>query len=259
MGTVIIAMSALFEQDVSHLSNPISLERTLELRQIPHLRLISDMYPPTLDSQWGYTYVGATLGELFKNLSTNWMYTAEIQLTMDGAEPAWSKDGWNFVPIDLSHLENKTRAEDSSGLDTKFNEVSYSHINVTLRTPAIRGRVECTSIKEVNDTRTWLTTLEFPDPQKNSTRNFTMPLGHMFAETQYDTALAPDGQFLSCCLNQTESTCINSLSMPIALGYWTNNWDVANKSTSVTGVNNEFIVKCESQMGDYRLLFSYNH
>ena len=39
------------------------------------------------------------------NSTTNWMYSAVNQASMNGTEPLWTRDGWNFVPLDVSSLE----------------------------------------------------------------------------------------------------------------------------------------------------------
>ncbi|KAF1960031.1 hypothetical protein CC80DRAFT_590362 [Byssothecium circinans] len=241
---LVIAMSALFQQDVGYLTDPINLERTLELRQTPHLRQINTSYPPSFaNSAWGYDFVATALEDLFSNLTTNWMYTAEIQLTMNGSEPAWSNDGWSFVPVDLSQLDNKTQIQNDTDPDSNFAAAYYSPVNVTLNTPAIRGRVECEPIEEVKDAKTWSEVRKYTDKETNTTSNFTIPKYTMFPQTPYYNSLAPDGRNIQCCFNQTEPDRMDNFSMSVAVGYWTEIKNLTNMNGSITGGSSNFTVK----------------
>jgi hypothetical protein len=80
------------------------------------------------------------MAQLHRNLTAHWMYTATNQLALNGSEPAWSKDGWSFVPLDLRNVSllmpGKVDNKDQDDIGQS------SRVNVST-TPAIRGRIEC--------------------------------------------------------------------------------------------------------------------
>lgn len=71
---------------------------------------------------------------------------------MNGSQPAWSKDGWSFVRLDLSNATTSLSSGDknasASGLGRNLNQNSAMHaspFNVSFVTPAMRGRIECSN------------------------------------------------------------------------------------------------------------------
>lgn len=146
---VTTSMSALFERESGNIGQTLTLQRGLEIRRIPFLfetrqSVINDKPDE---------YAARIVGDLFQNLSTHWMYTASNQLILDGSQPAWSKDGWSFVPLDLRNATTSLSSvgkndSASSALGRNLNQHSATHaspFNVSFITPAIRGRIECSS------------------------------------------------------------------------------------------------------------------
>jgi hypothetical protein len=241
-------MSALFELNTGLVDSQLTLNRSLELRQTPHLRLQSENYPPSFEGSrnaYGFSYVADTLEELFTNLTTNWMYSAVIEATLDGSEPPWSKDGWSFVPVDLSPLEDlKETYHNNAETDAIFTK--YSAVNITMSTPAIRARLECTPSDDVTDTTWWLSPYNYTDFRTNESKtvnNAKYIWSFELPTINYSTPLAPDAQIVQCCFNQTDPTRIKEWSMPLALGYWTTNYGRRYGEQSVTGDNGNFTVK----------------
>lgn len=234
--SVVIATSALFEQGTGVVFDSVQVNKTLELRQTPHIRMMSEYYPPQFNDNgrgaFGYDYVAETLQELFGNLTNNWMYSAVIEATLNGSEPNWSADGWSFVPWDLS-----TFTGHNSSSDEKTLEVFGSLVNVTLTTPALRGRVECHQPEEIrNGSTNWNTNSTRIDPETNKTVQQNMPNYVMLG-----TTLAPDAMYLKCCTNNTDPSRKRTDLAPLAIGYWTQ--DSANTSQYITGALNNFTVK----------------
>ncbi|KAJ1705681.1 hypothetical protein NYO67_12157 [Aspergillus flavus] len=144
-------MSALFQRDTGVTIQTKVLERSLEIRQIPHVFKTEEYTVRFEDS-----FMASIIAQLHGNLSSHWMYTAANQLTLNASEPAWSKDGWSFVPVDLSTVslpipEKTLDINDQGGLGKS------SQINVSLATPAIRGRVECSPYEGLLNLSAWLT------------------------------------------------------------------------------------------------------
>ncbi|KAF1965119.1 hypothetical protein BU23DRAFT_629080 [Bimuria novae-zelandiae CBS 107.79] len=230
-----IATSALFEQTTGVINDSVQLNKSLELRQTPHIWMMNESYPPTFTGAkgaYGYQYVGNTLIEVFSNLTNNWLYSAVIEATLNGSEPSWSADGWSFVPVNLSELNGHKTFSDANAPGA-----SGSLINITLTSPAIRGRVECYQPEEVrNGGTTWNTNTTSVDPNTNKTVNINYPNYSMFG-----ASLAPDAKSLSCCTNNTNPSRKLAEMAPLAIGFWTQ--DLGNSTQSVTGSNNNLTVK----------------
>ncbi|KAE8162573.1 hypothetical protein BDV40DRAFT_312370 [Aspergillus tamarii] len=143
-------MSALFQRDTGVVIETQTLERSLEIRQIPHIFKTQEF-----TIRYATNFLGTILAQLHGNLSSHWMYTAANQLTLNGSEPAWSKGGWSFVPVDLSSVSLSTPGNiginDQGGIDKN------SQINVSLATPAIRGRIECSPYEGLLNLSAWIT------------------------------------------------------------------------------------------------------
>lgn len=122
-------MSALWTKQPAHIVSYTELAQPLQMRQIPLVSIAgwpnSPHYPGPYDR---------VLSDLFNGLSTNWLYGAAIQLVLNGSQPIWSKDGWSFVPVDLSSMEIATNPLSEDQRPT----------NIVVRTPAVRARLECT-------------------------------------------------------------------------------------------------------------------
>ncbi|KAJ5888389.1 hypothetical protein N7495_008430 [Penicillium taxi] len=233
-------MSALFNRGSGNIINPITIERQLEVRDIPFVFETEQALDPLTSND----YIVPIVTQLFTNISSYWMYTATIQLTLNGSEPAWSKDGWSFVPIDLSNITSSgslaklgaSQADDTDG---------ESQTNVTFTTPAIRGRISCSEVplKAMLNITNWLT----PTDVTNHTiyNQSTIPKGFLggyrlgtasdlgsypalitpLLESQnWTSCLGCTSVFVNpsaviCCGNETS----DSREGPVGIGYWSPN------------------------------------
>ncbi|KAH6629643.1 hypothetical protein C7974DRAFT_312087 [Boeremia exigua] len=198
------------------------LNQTLELRRDPFVRKVAMGYTketidrgPPISREWN-TWIGPTLEETFTDLSTNWMYTAMIQSTMDGPDPRWSKEGWSFIPLDLGGLVETL---------TLTNSSLIAH-NVTVQTPAIRARIECSAIEEVANSSLWYKRFNESgvDAYYGSSLPDAMYIPRILIEhdSRYTRLIAQATQ-PSCCGNSTEPGATDEEKMTV-LAYWTENW-----------------------------------
>lgn len=147
------------------------------------------------------------------------MYTATIQLALNGTEPSWSRDGWSFVPIDLSITESGSPIQ-------KVGSASFNPSkNVSVSTPAIRARLECTAYPDLANTSDWLTTLDLSNHSiwNASTRPQDVMTGYQLGTGgQYGTGFFVDtnvlgtATYLACCANGTTQPTQGRS----AVGYW---------------------------------------
>lgn len=194
----------------------MAMERSLEIRNVP---LVFETQKQ-MSATGGDPVSASVISNLYTHLSTNWLYTATIQLTLNGSQPSWSRDGWSFVPMDTTSLAN-TRPIQHIG-NTSFIPAT----NVTVSTPAIRGRIDCSPYENLNSNiSAWLTTRDLTNSSVwNVTSN---PKG---VSTGYELGTNPnqdysteflDTTFFSnparivCCTNSTEDPTEGS-----AIGYW---------------------------------------
>jgi hypothetical protein len=215
-------MSALFERQPGAFIHSLQVTRDIEPRQIPFLH--SDTFFTKNPSREGANIPGRILAKAFTDVKSNWMYSAAIQLTLDGDEPVWSKDGWSFTPVSISKLPdiaNSTRLQ-NIGESAEARPFS-STVNLTIQTTAMRARLICEPRSEdVMNTSSWLQTVHFKrfsnstkGPVNNSPAFDITPI--MFTNRS-TSMLAHPGRF-ACCLNQSSGTYPQS----IAMGYWSAN------------------------------------
>jgi len=152
--TVTVAMSALWQRTPSSLTSDMSVLQPLQLRQISNpLQFVTNLQLSSYDD-----HTSDFTNSLFDNLQTNWLYSAAIQLTLNGSHPAWSSGGWSFVPLDISSLGEQKIPDES---------LSTPATNATCRTSAIRGRLECSAV-DLDHTH-WLTLHDLTDDDLWST------------------------------------------------------------------------------------------
>ncbi|KAJ5735058.1 uncharacterized protein N7483_000183 [Penicillium malachiteum] len=234
------SMSALFDRSPGDVTKSITFNKTLEIRDIPLVFSTSQsLYPGSSDD-----YAGAILAELYTNLSSHWMYTAAIQLTLNGSEPSWSKDGWSFVPVELNDLD---RVDLPNNLDESDQTLDGPTSNISFTTPAIRGRIECSEYPATTLTNLsiWLT----PTALTNHTiwNASTIPhnleggyqLGAVYSELPSAVLPITSSENITTCpncttifVNPAEIICCgngssSSWDPSIAVGYWSPNTDPA--------------------------------
>ncbi|KAJ5156118.1 hypothetical protein N7492_008921 [Penicillium capsulatum] len=253
------SMSALFDRSTGNIIQPINLHRQLEVRNIPFVFSTKQTLYPNMLSD----YTADILSGLYKNISSYWMYTATIQLALNGSEPAWSKDGWSFVPLDLKDV-NAAKSLSIIGATEADNLDQQPQTNVTFNTPAIRGRIECSTppVEAMRNISNWLTTTNLTDPQiyNQSTVPAGLQGGYRLGNTrpnrdQYPGLITPlllsqnwtecpgcttmfvNPSAIKCCGNSSS----NSQQQSVALGYWSPNSD--NLRTSPRDWQRNFTVK----------------
>ncbi|KAI2792564.1 hypothetical protein POX_b02602 [Penicillium oxalicum] len=241
-----ITMSALFNREPGVVTKPITFDRALEIRDIPHVFSTQQaVYPDTSND-----YAAYILTDLYKNISTQWMYTATIQLTLNGSEPAWSKEGWSFVPIEMQSLSN---VRVPGNLDESDNIGTYTQTNITLTTPAMRARIECShypaealmnlshwlSPVDLSNATVWNQTTIPHDIQGgfelgthwiyNKNPGVILPLSgnETIATCDGCTTVFVNPGSIACCGNSSSTT----WDPTVAVGYWSPNTNLSSWST----------------------------
>lgn len=245
-------MSALFDRGPGNVTEAITFNRTLEVRDIPFIFDTSQSFYPDASDD----YAGTVLAGLYTNLSSHWMYTAAIQLTLNGSEPSWSKAGWSFVPVELNDLD---RINLPNNLDTSDESLGGPTKNISLTTPAVRGRIECDEYptQTLTNLSVWLTSTDL----RNHTiwNASTIPndleggyqLGAVYSKLPSAILPITSSENISTCpncttvfVNPAEIVCCgngssSALDSSIAIGYWSPNtnpaaWTVRNWQRNFT-------------------------
>lgn len=206
MNLVTISMSALFQQGQGTFHQDVAINRRLELRQVPLLFEVEE--DPEAIYGWTDGDVQVTrddvLGNLFTGLSADWMYGAIIQLVLNGSHPAWSQDGWSFVPLDLSSIDSK--ALDQSYGNSSESATVAPATTCSVSTPALRARIECKPSKETFNPLKWLEAVNVTNPAKwNVSVN----------PTGVTTAYGIQDSWAKCCTNATSNDVGEA-----AFGFW---------------------------------------
>lgn len=222
-----VSMSALWQRTDGSRPGNLILSRNLEPRTQPFV------YQYAVGSAMGG---GSRVGELtmaafYGELSTNWLYSATLQLAYNGSEPPWSKDGWSFVPIDMSSVpESDMYKGTPSTRNSTSNTANKSPtVNVTVTTPALRGTLDCTPLESAANLSSWLTEWDMSDSDRwNISMNPTgLDRGfevndHMELGTQAALSTTPilaRERTILCCANMSGDTSSES-----AIGYWSANY-----------------------------------
>lgn len=222
-----VSMSALWQRTGGSRHADMILTRTLEPRTQPFVYKYA-----VGSSMGGGSQVGkTTLSEFYGHLSTNWLYSATLQLAYNGSEPPWSKDGWSFVPIELSSIqESETYKGTPSTKDSTSSAGRKSpSVNVTLTTPALRGILNCTPLEATANLSSWLTEWDLTDSAKWNISvnpagldrgfevNDIIELGTQAAFST--TPILAQEHTIICCSNTSGDTSSES-----AIGYWSTNY-----------------------------------
>jgi hypothetical protein len=248
-------VSTLFETSSGIVPDHVTIPRNLEMRRIPHLRQTQMSLTPALwrdgiGSEDAFNQPDPNmLRAAYLELETNWMYTAMIQASLNGPEPSWSKDGWSFVPFDVTQIKSSliTKKGGSSKLPWQ------PEANLTVSTPAIRGNIACSMIEETKNTSLWLSDNKRPnipplvhyegnetyilDPGISTLLNITgqdeyfIPTLTMFGGN-VTTRFTAQGKFPKCCANVSDAADSNHEHNPVVFGYWTENWERTKPSAS---------------------------
>ncbi|KAF5861920.1 hypothetical protein ETB97_012319 [Aspergillus alliaceus] len=236
------SMSALFQHETGVITETQMLERSLEVRQIPHI--FTAVEYTVRDAS---NFVASVIGQLHGNLTSHWIYTAANQLTLNGSEPAWSKDGWSFVPVDLRNVSFSLPGGTESNHQGGFSQ--NSRINVSFSTPAIRGRIECSPYEGLSNLSSWLTVTDVSNSSlwtmNPSTGNiktayqlgvgfkynsglpsmmFPLEPSRNFTNCERCTSIFANPSSVTCCGNGTSL----EADPMAAIGYWSPNSNPAS-------------------------------
>jgi hypothetical protein len=214
-----VSMSALFERQTHNISQDMSLNRSLETRQVPMISEVN--YEDALMKNPAILM----LDKLYVKPSKNWLYGAGIQQSFNGSQLPWTLDGWNFLPVDLSkvlsHPAKQTPATGST------DDTAVFSANVSMKIPAIKARLDCTEIDEVANVSSWI---DFEDIYNQSTSFTSDSFGQVNASGKVELYSLPDYMFagsdshtttlstyksVGCCQNGTIADPQRSI-----LGYW---------------------------------------
>ncbi|KAL5385541.1 hypothetical protein DPSP01_004655 [Paraphaeosphaeria sporulosa] len=215
-----VSMSALFERHMDNVSQQVPVNRTLQMRYHPIIQEITNGDPND-----GRTQPVRAIDEMFQDSSSNWMFSAIAQITMNGSRPTWTKDEWSFLPLDLHQFINSSNPSNSI--------VAGTH-NVTISTSAVRVRVECNTIPAIRNVSSWLGDEDIyymeDVRKKTGLNNFTALRRYAFEGTPAFTTIFADSNKLQCCTNGTSNG-----SDTAAIGHWSPT--VSDNTTSFPYVN----------------------
>lgn len=223
-------MSALWSKGPGAQSFDLDAARQLVPRRVPYLTTGQFQYTSAAGN-----YRTQILSSLFQDMKTTWMYTATVQLALNGSEPAWSSDGWSFAPLDLSGVSAvaSKRPIQYIGAGTGNSSKSAlldSSLNVTVHTSATRARLECSDYDFRSNPMAWLTEQNVTDSDAwyvdlnpklidkgyelgLNAQNATTPMLHIENST-YTTFYVAKWR-LSCCDNVTDDQIGTG-----SVGYW---------------------------------------
>jgi hypothetical protein len=207
-------MSSLWDLEVQSLNHNVSVKRGFELRTVPQM-FKKEYYTPHGNGRDSVR--AAVLSDTYQSSLQSWLYGATVEISQSGSTPAWSKDTWSFVPLELKDIREAVSA---FGMDTK-SAPGYSP-NVTFETQGLRARLECYVLDYPKDTSLWLEEFDFTnrtiDPAMNQSMwnatNSPPGLNYGYALTGMADR-GPRSGYYTCCANETEGT-----SGDTAIGYW---------------------------------------
>jgi hypothetical protein len=158
-----------------------------------------------------------------------------FDLTLSSSDPAWSYDGWGFVPIGIPNLDRYLKKQNIGSTDGLQNSLVIPSTNITLTTSGIRGRAECTLVDALNNRSTWL----YEDPTGLNPEYTLAESIYLFENsTENYTNIAPSAYQFRCCTNHSSTpemhkinstilssngTLIERPVTPLAVGYWSKN------------------------------------
>ncbi|KAF2448838.1 hypothetical protein P171DRAFT_518289 [Karstenula rhodostoma CBS 690.94] len=239
----VITASALFARETGYVSTETRLNTTTDLRRLPLIARAANSFSPDTQSPartWSETndtslLSSADLERIFA-LNTNlgiywtqdstWLYGATNQIVHGGDDPAWSKDGWAFTPIELSQAMNNQ--------------------SMTITTQAIRARATCSFTSQsyqVSDQDSWLLTYDLTN--KNIWNTSANPQGietgyYIGNYTLYGTPFY-EGNGLPFCANKSDAVMTGAIwndysgDMPGRFPYRFSQWPINFTATWIEG------------------------
>lgn len=214
-------MSALWTKDTTIRTYPLSMPRQLEIRSVPGVFSNDFARHSAHVDDGALAAIRSTLG----NYYLNWLTGATVEITTSSSTPPWTRDTWAFAPVDLQAVH-----ANMSSIVPKASYTKSAAYNITVRTPGIRGRLECAALDYVADTANWLEEFDFAGPVKDAeitnatawnTSNIPpgidkgYEIGRYLIGPQYNVTIGPSARVLQCCTNYT-----NDQPDEAAIGYW---------------------------------------
>ncbi|KAK5559571.1 hypothetical protein LTR46_002613 [Exophiala xenobiotica] len=224
-----VSMSALWQRADGSRPGDMALIRSLEPRTQPLVYTLAGSTAMGSGDLTGQAIISSFYGDL----STNWLYSATLQLAYNGSQPPWSRDGWSFVPVDLSSVVDSAMYKNTPSTNNSDpnSASSAKTVNVTVTTPALRGKLTCSAAGQVSNLSSWTTQWDLTNRMvwnvtKNPAElhngyevNGNFELGAI-ADLSTTPILARDHTLL-CCRNASS---VEANSGASALGYWSNNY-----------------------------------
>ncbi|KAL1645546.1 hypothetical protein SLS58_003857 [Diplodia intermedia] len=188
------------------------------------LRALSQVNKTELYEKVKDRHYFTTVDELHELSAADVPYNDDFAL--NGSQPAWSLDGWSFVPIDMDGIldSDTVRGRDELAGKGLFPMAT----NVTVSTPGIRGRIECTPYDNLDNFTAWLTEWDLTNSTvwnvssnpKDADTGYELRNGQtssLFANNFFDTSFLGNPSRPTCCANDSAS---GSAQAPAAIGYW---------------------------------------
>lgn len=210
-------MAAIFERGPGVATTVAYVNTTYAIRQAPmtYNHSVNTFY--TLGREYGSQ--GPFLQDAMRIKTSDWLYSALDQITLDAQQPAWSRDGWSFAPIDVESLPSvrTPNSEDTTG------PIPISAANSTFTTSALRAQLRCDKVETENPS--WFEKNEIDlFPRENSTeadnvREKLRRAGYILPRTVFNNSIHETSFFsrtstIQCCSNETDP------DGRAAVGYW---------------------------------------
>ncbi|KAI1106361.1 hypothetical protein F4804DRAFT_330350 [Jackrogersella minutella] len=224
-----IAMSSIWQREPGTVPFQVDIQRQLELRQVPHLSEGTLQF-----TSHAGNYKQSALASLFSNMRTSWIYGAAVQISLNGSEPAWSSDGWSFVPINLASVPEA----DVQNIGNQ-SALTQTSMNVTVATSGIRGRLECSPFEHLSLTNTtnWITQWDLTNAtQWNQTSDpdllktgYELGLSRLGDNTMLftDNNASTQGNYTTFFANNKRIACCENITDGVigtnSVGYWSPN------------------------------------
>jgi len=215
-----VSMSALFEREARNVVQTVSVPRNLEMRQVPIITEVNVKGDSSIGDP-----VLKVMNNLYMDASKNWLYGAGIQHSYNGSQLPWTANGWNFLPIDMFSISSDSGMQ--SAPNPGADDASPLSPNVTINTPAIRARLQCTAIQEVSNVSSWIESVHLDNEDDdytpadfaqidNTTKVDSYSLRtRIFAGTNSHTTVFSRSKSVRCCSNGTRSD-----PQRAVMGYW---------------------------------------
>ncbi|KAJ8110327.1 hypothetical protein OPT61_g6806 [Boeremia exigua] len=220
---LIVSMAAMFERGPGIITTVAHVNSTYAARQSPLTYNHSTNF--LYASGIAYSYQSQFLQDAMRVTTSDWLYSALDQITLDSQQPDWSRDGWSFTPVNLDSLPSIRNFSTSSPTSAQDDASSLPVVlvNSTLTTSALRARLQCEKVE--TETPSWFVKNEIDlFPRDNSTeakdiRDRLRRAGYILPHTvfngsEYETSVFSRTSAIQCCSNETDP------EGRAAVGYW---------------------------------------